>query len=195
MAGGPLSIADQYNSIGQDISYYQNEEMLDLNKDGFVGKPLFTNDARNESSQVWAGQMSNGDWIIGFFNRENVTKSRTLDFNASLGFSGNASVRDLCTHTNLGSMSSYSINVPAHGCVILKVVPINPQPDILSGNNYFIKSKASGKTIAYNIQRDSLMTNTIDWDKSDQKWLFTFEKNKEYSITSLSDKKSFDVVE
>ncbi|WET02965.1 RICIN domain-containing protein [Flavobacterium sp. YJ01] len=195
MAGGPLSIVDQYNSIGQDISYYQNEEMLALNKDGFVGKPLFTNDPTNESSQVWAGQMSNGDWIIGFFNRENVAKNRSLDFNSSLGFSGNASVRDLWTHTNLGSMSSYSVNVPAHGCVILKVVPINPQPDILSGNNYFIKSKANGKTIAYNTLRDSLTTNTLDWDKSDQKWLFTFEKNKEYSITSLSDKKSFDVVE
>ena len=195
MAGGPLSIADQYNSIGNNISYYQNEEMLALNKDGFVGKPLFTNDPANESSQVWAGQMSNGDWIVGFFNREDTTKNRSLDFNASLGFSGNASVRDLWTHTDLGSMSSYSVDVPPHGCVILKVVPTNLQPESLSGNTYFIKSKIDGKTIDYTTAKDTLTTANLNWDKLDQKWLITSEKNNEYSITSLSDKKAFDVFE
>lgn len=195
LAGGPLSIADQYNSIGENISYYQNEEMLALNKDGFVGKPLFTNDPTNEASQIWTGQMSNGDWIVGLFNREDVTKNRSLDFNSSLGFSGNAAVRDLWTHTNLGIMSSYSVNIPAHGCVILKVVPENQQPETLSGNKFFITSKTDGKAIAYATGGDSLKTNIIDWDKSDQKWLFTLEKNKEYSITSVSDQKSFDVFE
>ncbi len=195
MAGGPLSIADQYNSIGNNISYYQNEEMLALNKDGFVGKPLFTNDPTNESSQVWAGQMSNGDWIVGLFNREDTTKNRSLDFNASLGFSGSASVRDLWTHTNLGSMTSYSVDVPPHGCVILKVVPTNIQPESLSGNTYFIKSKIDGKTIDYTTARDTLITANVNRDRLDQKWLITTEKKNEYSIVSLADQEAFDVFE
>ncbi|MEQ8580269.1 MAG: RICIN domain-containing protein [Marinoscillum sp.] len=122
MAGGPLSVADQYNTIGNDLWLYQNTEMLALNQDGFVGKPLFTNDPTDESSQVWAGQMSNGDWIVGLFNREENTRNRSLDF-SWLGFSGNASVRDLWAHQDLGEMSSYAVDVPPHGCVILKVVP------------------------------------------------------------------------
>lgn len=122
MAGGPLSVSDQYNTIGNDLWLYQNTEMLALNQDGFVGKPVFTNDPTDEASQVWAGQMSNGDWIVGLFNREDNIRNRSLDF-SWLGFQGNATVRDLWSHDDLGLMSSYSADIPAHGCVILKVVP------------------------------------------------------------------------
>lgn len=43
MAGGPVSIADQYNTIGSFLWIYQNAELLALNVDGFVGKPLTNN--------------------------------------------------------------------------------------------------------------------------------------------------------
>lgn len=40
MAGGPVTVADQYSTIGDNLKFYQNEEMLALNTDKFVGKPL-----------------------------------------------------------------------------------------------------------------------------------------------------------
>ena len=65
LAGGPVTIADQYDTIGNDLWLYQNTELLELNTAKFVGKPL-SNDPSNSNSQIWRGQLSNGDWIIGF---------------------------------------------------------------------------------------------------------------------------------
>lgn len=119
MAGGPLTPSDQHNTIGDDLWLYQNEEMLELNYDGFVGKPL-SNDPTAEGSQVWKGQLSNGDWVIGLFNREEEVKTRSLDF-SELEIEGAAHVRDLWAHEDLGNMESISVTVPPHGCVILKI--------------------------------------------------------------------------
>lgn len=120
MAGGPLSPADQYNTIGNNLWLYQNEEMLALNEDGFVGKPL-TNDPNGKNSQIWKGQMSNGDWIIALFNREDVGETRSINFATELGISGNANVRDLWLHEDLGSLDSYSEMIPPHGVTVIKI--------------------------------------------------------------------------
>jgi hypothetical protein len=119
IAGGPLTISDQHSTIDDDIWVYQNEELLELNYDGFVGKPI-TNNPIDEASQIWTGQMSNGDWVIGLFNRESETRTRTISLN-DLGFSGDALVRDLWQHAYLGLMDTISADIPPHGCMILKV--------------------------------------------------------------------------
>lgn len=121
MAGGAIAITE-YNieDIQQSIHLLRNQEVFALNADGFVGKPLFTNDVTNEASQVWAGQMSNGDWIVGLFNRENSVRNRSLDFKW-LNNLGTVNVRDLWEQKSLGAMSSVSFDVPAHGCKILRL--------------------------------------------------------------------------
>ena len=120
IAGGPISIADQYSTIGSSLWIYQNEEMLALNRDGFVGKPL-SGDPTNVLSQVWKGQMSNGDWIVGFFNRETTAQTRTINLSTDLGLTGNAFVRDLWTHSDLGSVSALSKSISSHGCQIYRI--------------------------------------------------------------------------
>jgi hypothetical protein len=57
MAGAPITVADQVTTIGQDTWLYSNRELLALNEDGFVGKPL-TNDPTKAESQIWTGQMA-----------------------------------------------------------------------------------------------------------------------------------------
>jgi len=121
MAGAPVTVADQYSTIGNNLWVYQNREMLALNRDGFVGKPLST-DPTDELSQTWKGQMSNGDWIVGFFNREKDVRPRSIDF-STLGLKGDASVRDLWMHKDLGVMGAFSAWVAPHGCVIIRVAP------------------------------------------------------------------------
>lgn len=120
MAGGPVSIADQYNTIGSSLWIYQNNEILALNQDGFVGKPL-SGDPTNALSQVWKGQLTNGDWIVGFFNRESSTQTRTISFLSDLGITGNAFVRDLWNHTDIGSVSSLSRSVISRGCQMYRI--------------------------------------------------------------------------
>lgn len=125
MAGSPIAIADQYDTIGNSAWAYQNTELIDLNNQGFVGKPLSydIDDAYNSSR--WVGQLPNGDWVVGLFNRENNTQDRFIDFFTDLGIEGDAQVRDLWSHIDLGSMSSYLATLAPHDCKILKIT--NPK--------------------------------------------------------------------
>lgn len=162
MAGAPLSIADQYNTIGSDIWLYQNTEMLALNTDKFVGKPL-QNSPNLDESQTWTGQMSNGDWIVGLFNRENTAVTRALAF-SSLGLTDSMKVRDLWQRADLGKMKSLSIELPPHGCLIVKLtnavstctaqtISFNPIPNkILSDPDFTpVATSNSGLPVSFDI--------------------------------------------
>jgi len=159
MAGGPVAVSDQYNTIGSNLWLYQNTELLALRTDGFVGKPL-TNDPNNVQSQIWKGQMSNGDWIVGLFNREDSAQTRSIDYATDLGIVEGAYTRDLWTHTDLGTKTSYSASVPAHGVIMLKIVSIDPNKvvapafDPLEGiysspQSVVISTTTTGSTIHY----------------------------------------------
>jgi hypothetical protein len=119
MAGAPVAVADQYSTIGDNLWLYQNRELLALNKDGFVGRPL-TNNPVDEASQIWKGQISNGDWVVGFFNRENEARIRSIDF-APLGLKGSQRIRDLWQHEDLELTNSYSAMTPPHGCIVIRI--------------------------------------------------------------------------
>lgn len=121
IAGGPIAVADQYNSIDNHVWLYQNLELLDLNHKGFSGKPL-SRDLNNHKSQIWKGQMPNGEWIVGFFNRESSEQFRSIDFQDDLGIQ-QGHVRDLWTHTDLGLSSNIAENVHPHGCRIYRITP------------------------------------------------------------------------
>jgi hypothetical protein len=122
IAGGPIAVADRYDTIGNDVWVYQNEEMLALNRDAFVGRPL-SNDPTNERSQIWTGRMSNGDTIVGLFNRESTPKTRSLSF-ADIGVTGEVTVRDLWQHAPLGPpMDGISVELAPHASMILRISP------------------------------------------------------------------------
>ena len=119
MAGGLVGVADQYDTIGNSLWVYQNPEMLTLNAGDFVGKPL-TNDPTNQNSQIWTGTMSNGDTIVGLFNRETTVQTRSLSF-SDIGLAGTVNARDLWQRANLGPMSSVSMGLPPHGSMVLRL--------------------------------------------------------------------------
>ena len=122
MAGGPVTVADQHNTIGDNLKFYQNEEVLALNKDGFVGKPLDTTltNTDDRKNQIWYGQMSNGDWIVCIFNREGATERRYVDLKW-FGLENNWKIRDMWTHTDEGENWKIEANIPAHGCKMVRL--------------------------------------------------------------------------
>ncbi len=119
MAGGPVSIADQYNTIGDNTKFYTNTELLALNADGFVGKPL-SDVLNSRDSQIWYGQMTDGSYVVGLFNRDDNAMSFKVDFK-TLGIDGSWKVRDLWKHADEGTATSLSVNLPAHACKIVKL--------------------------------------------------------------------------
>lgn len=127
MAGAPIAISTLTNDINSYLSICTNANILQLNKDGFVGKPIKSDVSDTVNSQRWIGMQTDGSWIVGLFNRENETQPRSIYFDIDMGINGSAAVKDLWTSSNLGNMSNYGFNVPSHGCKILKISPNNPQ--------------------------------------------------------------------
>lgn len=119
LAGGPVTVADQYDNIGDNLKFYTNTEMLALNSDRFVGKPLNDN-LNSPNNQIWYGQMSNGDWVIGLFNRDDAAKGMQVEF-SELGIGGEWKVRDLWKHADEGTGSAINATISAHGCKIVRL--------------------------------------------------------------------------
>lgn len=122
MAGGPLQASDRPEMIAQTdnwLRFYQNEEMLALNKDRFVGKPL-SDDIGSERSQIWCGQMSDGSYVLALFNREDDTRNRYVHF-SDLGIDGDMNVRDLWERRDEGRMRELSVEVPRHGVKVVRL--------------------------------------------------------------------------
>lgn len=120
MAGGPVTVADQYHNIGSNLQFYTNAELLELNADRFVGKPLSAalNDRNNE---IWYGQMSNGDYVVGIFNRDDSARATSVAL-SDLGISGTYKVRDLWNHTDEGTVDgTLTATVEPHGCKIVRL--------------------------------------------------------------------------
>lgn len=119
LAGGPVTVADQYNTIGDNIKFYQNSELLELNEDGFVGKPL-SSSLIDKKHQIWYGQLSSGDWVIGLFNRSETSQRLSVNF-SDFGIQGKMKVRDLWKHQDEGETDALVENLRAHACKIVKL--------------------------------------------------------------------------
>lgn len=123
MTGSALAIADQYDTIGEDAWVYQNQELLDLHRQGFVASPVSTNSSDVKNSTRWIGQMPNGDWVVGLFNRQEASMKMGVDFKEELGVKkGALMVRDLWSHQDLGEKTTgYSVVLQPHSCKIIRL--------------------------------------------------------------------------
>ncbi|MFT8315712.1 MAG: TIM-barrel domain-containing protein [Clostridium sp.] len=128
ISGAPITIADQYDSIGDNYKYYQNSELIELNKLGLSGKPIFNTNAhykdnKSRDSERWIGQLPDGSWVVGLFNRSDEPKAYTFDFNKELSLANGGYVRDLWAHKDLGLKKTFTITLDPHDCTIIKVIP------------------------------------------------------------------------
>ena len=123
ITGSPIAIADQYDTIGENAHFYQNEEILALNKAGFAARPLSTNCGQSRSS-IWIGQLPDGDWVAGLFNREDSEQTLTVNFSKDLGFAPGtkAMVRDLWRQADLGEQEDfYRVSLQPHSCAVVRI--------------------------------------------------------------------------
>ncbi|MDI3255456.1 MAG: glycoside hydrolase family 27 protein [Bacillota bacterium] len=73
--------------------------------------------------EIWAKPLSGGAKAVGLFNRADSPRTITLQLK-DLGFASSAKLRDLWKHEDVEAKNgSYSVQVPAHGVVLLKVRP------------------------------------------------------------------------
>jgi hypothetical protein len=114
----PLTLgADLTNLDSSDLALITNAEVIAVNQAGRVARPVSQANGR----QVWRVQQADGSHTVALFNLDSATATVRANW-SDLGFSGSASVRDLWTHTELGSFSDgFSASLPAHGSRLLRV--------------------------------------------------------------------------
>jgi len=97
-----------------------NAEMIAVDQDslGIQAKRI-----KNENSlEVWCKPLKDSSKAVAFFNRTATSASMSVKWN-QLGFlDGDATVRDLWLHSDLGTLKdSFQVVVPSHAVVVIKV--------------------------------------------------------------------------
>lgn len=130
IAGSPIAVSDRVDTIGSYASFYQNTDVLGLHGQGLVGKPYFYNgdlysvNGTSRDTERWMGQLPDGSWAVAVFNRnDTATVTKSVDFGTDLGIVGSAAVRDMWSHTDLGSSTSFSASLAPHASRLVHVVP------------------------------------------------------------------------
>jgi hypothetical protein len=105
--GDDLTRLDDYG-----VSLLTNQEVIAVDQnDSPVARPV----TPMGDQQVWAAGNPDGSYTVALFNLGASPATVTADW-ASLGFRGNASVRDLWSHQNIGNYTGkITETLPAHG--------------------------------------------------------------------------------
>jgi len=114
----PMYTGDDITKLDSfGLSLLTNDEVIAVDQAGKPATPI----SQSSSQQVWRVHNSDGTYTVALFNLGSSTATVTVNW-SSLGLSGSQNVRDLWSHTNLGSFSSqFSASLPSHGSRLLRV--------------------------------------------------------------------------
>jgi hypothetical protein len=150
--GGNLGALDSF-----DKGLITNAEVIAVNQAGRVATPV----SQASSQQVWRVQNADGSYTMALFNLGSSAATVTASW-SDLGFTGQASVRDLWSHTELGTFtSSFGASLISHGSRLVKVTPTAAQvtaPSFSPGGgtyattqNVTITTATAGAAIRYTL--------------------------------------------
>ena len=96
-----------------------NPEVLAVDQD-VLGRQARRMTADGTVTEMWVKELADGSLAVGFFNR--TEKTARVDYRWHyLGFAGAPAVRDLWLRKDLDRQPHFTAEIPAHGCVLLKV--------------------------------------------------------------------------
>ena len=123
MLAAPLIAGNDLRSMSTAIrDIVTNTEVIAINQDALGAQA--TRVQSQSSLEAWSKPLSGtASRAVALLNRSSVAANITVSW-SQLGLtSSSATVRDLWAHADQGSVSgSYTVNVPSHGVVMLKVV-------------------------------------------------------------------------
>jgi alpha-galactosidase len=97
-----------------------NDEVLDIDQDS-LGKAASRVVADDNGTEVWARPLSDGTEAVALLNAMPFDQTITVRW-PDIGLKGPQPVRDIWLHQDLGLVDQeYSVAVPAHGTVMLKI--------------------------------------------------------------------------
>ena len=124
MAAPIMISSDVRNMSNETKELYLNKDMIAINQDslGVQGHRISDVDGK----QVWTKPLKNGDIAVALLNNNSSTQTVECNF-ADIGVEGEVDVRDAWKKKDLGPVSHVSIELPAHGSALLRLV-LQPVP-------------------------------------------------------------------
>jgi hypothetical protein len=120
VAAAPLVLGTDLTHLDStDLGLLTNDEVIAVDQHGHPAHPV----DRLTQQQVWVAANGDGSYTVALFNLGGSAATVTANW-TDVGFGGTASVRDLWSHTELGSFTgSFSATLNAHASRLLKVTP------------------------------------------------------------------------
>lgn len=131
LLSSPLLIGCDMSQMSDlTVSLLSNDEILEINQDP-LGKPAGRVSVTGDL-EVWARPLFDGAKAVGLVNAGDENAKVTVKW-SDIGVGGKQPVRDLWLHKDVGSFESeYSVMVPAHGCVVVKIGRPNPNARVMA---------------------------------------------------------------
>ncbi|MGO9611060.1 MAG: hypothetical protein ACLPT4_15655, partial [Verrucomicrobiia bacterium] len=148
IVAAPLIVSTDLRSISQTtLNILTNAEAIAIDQDsnGVQGVRVSSILSTGGTVEVWCKPVGTDGTTkaVALFNRSAVSTNMTANWSDISLQPGNATVRDLWAHTNVGTFTdSFSTNVPSHGVALLKIIgtpmsrPSPPLWPLRIGTNY-----------------------------------------------------------
>ncbi|MEE4545870.1 ricin-type beta-trefoil lectin domain protein [Streptomyces sp. V4-01] len=121
IASAPLVLgSDMTHMDSGDLALLTNDEVLAVDRSGHPAHPV----KQGAQQQTWwSYNNSDGSYNVALFNLAGSTANVTANW-SDLGFTGSATVRDVWSHTDLGTSSgAFTASLSTHGSRLLRVTP------------------------------------------------------------------------
>ena len=138
MAAPIMISSDVRNMSNETKELYLNKDMIAINQDslGVQGHRI----SDQNGKQIWTKPLKNGDLAVALLNNNSSTQTVECNF-ADLGVEGEVEVRDAWKKKDLGPLSHVSVELPAHGSALLRLV-VKPVPrGLFKGEAFAIPGK------------------------------------------------------
>ena len=122
MLSVPLILGNDLTRMSEEtLGIVTNKELIDINQDPAC--IMATVAMESNGIQVWEkplGSEFSNVKAVAILNRNDSPATATIKW-SDVGMNGDVQVRDLWAHEDLNVGDSYTVNLPAHGVVVLKV--------------------------------------------------------------------------
>jgi len=120
MLAAPLMIGCDLDNLDPlTLALLTNDEVIDIDQDPLGRAARLA--VRNGTGEVWVRPLADGGTAVALVNPHGTAQEITVKWK-EIGIGANQRVRDLWLHEDEGGhVDGYAVDVPAHGCVLLKV--------------------------------------------------------------------------
>jgi hypothetical protein len=191
ISAAPLVLGtDLTNLDGGDLSLLTNDEVIAVDQRGHPARPV----DRNNQQQVWSAPNGDGSYTVALFNLGGGTANVTANW-TDIGYAGSASVRDLWSHTDLGTFNgSFGATLNPHASRLLRVTPANGFH--YTAMYYGIVNANSGKYL--DVSGDSTADGApiVQWQdngRADQQWQLVPNGDGAYAIVNRNSGKLLNI--